>query len=74
MRRTEPGACLGRLERAWLAGLNALADDNELDVLRPGADGAPRPMQRAAGEWILASAELAGRILSAGAAGSEARI
>ena len=70
----EPGACLERLERAWLAGLSALADDNELDVPRPGADGAPRTMERNAVEWILASAELAGRIRSVGAAGPEARL
>ncbi len=53
------------LERSWMTHLAGLADDNELDVPRPGRDGRRRMTSELAAGWILDSAQVAGQVAQA---------
>ncbi len=56
------GERLCRVAECWIDSIRALADDNELDVLRPDGNGQVRPVAEIIAGAILDDAVLIGRL------------
>ena len=57
------GEQLCQVTECWIDSINSLADDNELDVLRPDGNGQVRPVDEIIAEAILDDAVLIGRLV-----------
>ncbi len=58
------GERLCQVTACWIDSINSLADDNELDVLRPDGNGQVRPVDEIIAEAILDDAALIGRLVA----------